>query len=400
MNWSNSCLSGSWTGVHQFWTGSRLKGGTEPEDRGEHLNSEVVTQVQAPDLRIVDDVVLTALHQHLAGIDDVGPVGEGERLADIVVGDKYADTAIGQTPDKPLDLDHCLRINAGERFVEQHVIGAARQRPGDLDPATFATRQRDGRRLAMPRDLELFEQRVEIVVAAATVGLHHFEHRADIVLDIKATEDRRFLREIADPEAGPLIHGKMRDVVPVELDLAALRLDQAGDHVERGGLARTIRPQQAHRLTAADIEADAIDHPASAIAFLEIMRGQVALRALLAARGGILAWTRLGWRCLGGDGSTGRRNRPAQGGQIHALRAAVGFSCPSRRAAVPKQREDVEHASALEAPGVQLRRPVPARNPTDWNGSDRLVNPLPRWGLRACRSRTCARRRWPHPVGS
>ena len=176
-------------------------------------------------------------------------------------------------------------------------------------------------------------------------------------------------------------------------------LIRPGDHVERGGLARTIRPQQADRLTAADIEADAIDHPASAVALLEIMRGQVALRALLSARGGILAWTRLGWRCLG-DGSTGRRNRPAQGGQIHALRAAVGFSCPSRRAAVSKQREDVEHASALEGPGVQLRRPVSARNTADWNGSDRLVNPLPRWGLRACRSRTCASRRWPHSVGS
>src|SRR3954471_11257739 len=129
------------------------------------------------------------------------------------------------------------------------------------------------------------------------------------------------------------------------------------------------------------------------------MRGQVALWALLSARAAILAWTRLGLRLLW-DGFPGRRNRPAQGGQIHALRAAVGFSCPSRRAAVSKQREDVEHASALEGPGVQLRRPVSARNPTDWNGSDRLVNPLPRWGLGACRSRACARRRWPHAVQS
>ena len=91
---------------------------------------------------------------------------------------------------------------------------AARERPGDLDPATFATRQRDGRRLAMPRDLELFEQLVEdVVAAAATVGLHHFEHLADIAATLTLTEDRRFLREIADPEAGPLIHGKMREAL-------------------------------------------------------------------------------------------------------------------------------------------------------------------------------------------
>jgi hypothetical protein len=125
------------------------------------------------------------------------------------------------------------------------------------------------------------------------------------------------------------------------------------------------------------------------------MRGQIALRSLLPAGGVVLSWTRLGWRGLGGV-SARRRNRSAQGGQIHALPVAVGFTCPSRRAAVPEQREDVEHASALEAPGVQLRRPVSARNSADWNGPDRLVNPAPKLGLRACRSRGHPHLRWSH----
>ena len=70
--------------------------------------------------------------------------------------------------------------------------------------------------------LELLEQRVEVGLAAAAVGLHHLEHRADIVLDIEAAEDRRFLRQIADAEAGALVHRQMRDVVAVEFDDAAV----------------------------------------------------------------------------------------------------------------------------------------------------------------------------------
>jgi len=46
------------------------------------------------------------------------------------------------------------RIDAGERFVEQHVLGPRRQRAGDLDATTLPPDSRDGRRLAQTRDVE------------------------------------------------------------------------------------------------------------------------------------------------------------------------------------------------------------------------------------------------------
>ena len=45
----------------------------------------------------------------------------------------------------------------------------------------------------------------------------------------------------------------------IELDAAAVGLDQPGDHVEHGGLAGAVGTQQADRLAAAHMDADALD---------------------------------------------------------------------------------------------------------------------------------------------
>ena len=121
---------------------------------------------------------------------------------------KHADAALGQVADQRLNVAHRDRIDAGERFVQQHVIGPRRQRPGDLDAPPLAAGQRDGRRLAQPRDVEFLQQAVEFGFAPALVRLDHFEHGADVLLDIEAAEDRGLLRQIADAEPRALIHGQ------------------------------------------------------------------------------------------------------------------------------------------------------------------------------------------------
>jgi len=71
-------------------------------------------QIEAADIRIVDDVLGCPFRQNLAGIDDVGAVGQAERLADIVVGDQYADTALRQVADQRLDVADGDRVDAGK----------------------------------------------------------------------------------------------------------------------------------------------------------------------------------------------------------------------------------------------------------------------------------------------
>src|SRR6266496_1434672 len=67
------------------------------------LHSELFAEIQPADFRVVDDVLGIALAQHLTRIDDVGAVGQAERLANIVVGDEDADAAFFQVADKVLD---------------------------------------------------------------------------------------------------------------------------------------------------------------------------------------------------------------------------------------------------------------------------------------------------------
>ncbi len=263
-----------------------------------------------------------------------------------------------------LDLDHGLGIDAGERLVEQHVVRTAGERAGDLDPPALAAGERDRRRLAMARDAEFLEQRVEVGLAPAPVRLHHLEHRADIVLDVEAAEDRGFLRQIADPEPRALIHRKVGDVVAVELDLAAIGLDQPGDHVERGGLAGAVRPEQADRLAAPHVEAHVLDDLAAAIALFDAMGGEIAV--------GVVARRPLGLRAapparlcprgaFGPGGGCGPRagehrraaqerpaDRSAERPEVDVPAAVRGFSFPPRQATVSEHRQDIEHA-CLEA---------------------------------------------------
>ena len=184
----------------------------------------------------------------------------------------------------------------------------------------------------------------------------------------------------------------MGDVVAIELDLAALGLDQAGNHVERRGLAGAVRPQQTDRLAAPHVEADAVDHPPSAVGLFEVVRGQVAPHGLLPRRrryGLLPRRGRLRARARPGGGGSdllaaGERHRPTQRGQADILPAAVARSSSGlRRAAMSEQREDVDQASALET-GVQRNPSMAKPNIADGNGPQRFVNSMTR--SEPCRS--------------
>jgi hypothetical protein len=87
-----------------------------------------------------------------------------------------------------------------------------------------------------------------------------FDHRLDVLLDRHAAEDRGLLRQIAEAHAGALVHRLGRDVLAVQPDRAAVGRDQAGDHVEAGGLAGAVGAQQARDLSALDMQGDVAHH--------------------------------------------------------------------------------------------------------------------------------------------
>jgi hypothetical protein len=58
------------------------------------------------------------------------------------------------------------------------------------------------------------------------------------------------------------------DVVAVEADHAAIGGDEAGDHVENGGLAGAIGAEQADRLAVAQLQSGVLHDGPAAITFL------------------------------------------------------------------------------------------------------------------------------------
>src|SRR3546814_13375771 len=59
-----------------------LKDGSESERSRRALESELVAQIKASDIRIVDDAVSAPVGQHFPGVNDIGAIDQSERLAE------------------------------------------------------------------------------------------------------------------------------------------------------------------------------------------------------------------------------------------------------------------------------------------------------------------------------
>ena len=57
-----------------------------------------------------------------------------------------------------------------------------------------------------------------VASSRVAIGLEQFGGGADILFGGQAAEDRGFLRQIADAQAGAAVHGQAGDVMAVDLD--------------------------------------------------------------------------------------------------------------------------------------------------------------------------------------
>ena len=112
-----------------------------------------------------------------------------------------------------------------------------------FDAAALAARQRHSEALAHMRNTQfsqdLFQPFLTRSVIEAGASL---ENGHDVVFDRQLAENRSLLRQVADAGMGALVHRKVRDVAVVDGHGAGVGRHEADDHVERGGLACTVRP--------------------------------------------------------------------------------------------------------------------------------------------------------------
>ena len=106
----------------------------------------------------------------MPAVNDVGAIDQTERFSHVVVGDQDADAATLEMPEEVLDVADRDRVDAGERLVQQYERRFSRERARDFATPPLATRQRDRRRLAQLRYVELFEQRIDAASRAFRSG--------------------------------------------------------------------------------------------------------------------------------------------------------------------------------------------------------------------------------------
>ncbi|MDT4867008.1 hypothetical protein FQZ97_1018970 [compost metagenome] len=150
-------------------------------------------------------------------------------------------------------------------------------------------------------DVELLQQAFQLLAAVGAIQLlAGLEDGHDVVGHAELAENRGFLRQVTDPCAGAAVHRQVADVVVVDQDAALVGLHQADDHVEAGGLARTVGAEQADDLPAVDAQAD-VTHDLAALVALGQVLGFQSGHCYCACRsaGGFFGWITMSMRGRG-----------------------------------------------------------------------------------------------------
>ena len=159
-------------------------------------------------------------------------------------------------------------------------------------------------------DLEVGEEPFEAAVALLAGEREGFEDGQDVLLDGHAAEDGGLLREIAEAHAGAAEHRQTGDIAALEVDLPGGGADQAGDHVEGGGLAGAVGAEETEDLAAVDGHVDALDD-AAPLVFLDQVAG----------------FDEEGAELGRGDGRSGGRGFRWRNGGLDSNRLGLGVCC-------------------------------------------------------------------------
>ena len=242
---------------------------------GRTPQAERFAQVHPTHVGIGQQRIRSPLREHAAFIEDIRAVANAQGLADVVVGNQHSDAAVLQVAHDALDLADRNRVDAGERFVEQHQARLGGQRAGDLDAAALAAGQARADLVGDVVDLQFVEQVGQLALAAGLVEVGaQLQHQPHVVGDAELAEHRRLLRQVADAVLGARVHRFGGDVLAVEDDLAGIGRDQADDHVEARGLAGAVRAEQADDFAGVERQAEVADDLARAVGLAQPFRDQ------------------------------------------------------------------------------------------------------------------------------
>ena len=99
---------------------------------------EPLAQIKAPDLHVVAQLMGSAGEDDLPFGNNVRPVGDAQRLTNVVICDQNPDPAGLQIEDDLLQLKHRNGIDAAEGLIKQDKTGLNAKATRNLNAAPFA----------------------------------------------------------------------------------------------------------------------------------------------------------------------------------------------------------------------------------------------------------------------
>ena len=118
-------------------------------------------------------------------------------------------------------------------------------------------------------DPQLVEQAFEALPLLRGGQLQRLEDGEHVLLDAELAKHGRLLREVADPEPRPPVHGFLGEIVAIERDPSLVGADQTGDHVEARRLPRPVGAEQPDDLPLLEPQAHVVHHAATLVALEE-----------------------------------------------------------------------------------------------------------------------------------
>ncbi len=177
---------------------------------------------------------------------------------------------LGQRADAHPELARRGRIDRGGGLVQQQQAGPVEHSLGQRDPRLLAGRQQPGLHIREAFEIEVMQHLVD----ARLQSLDAVDQPEDpqVLPHRQVARQRRVDGgEIGAAQrlaaAGPEVHS-------LDADGPGVGLEHPQDHAEGGGLARTVRADQAHDLSWTHLERDAIDGHGPAIGFAQRGDGQ------------------------------------------------------------------------------------------------------------------------------
>lgn len=120
-------------------------------------------------------------------------------------------------------------------------------------------------------DVKLLEQLFQFFRTLLFVEIPSgFQDRQNIILHGHLAKNGGLLREIAKPFSSPAVHGQRSDVFIIDMNRAAILMNQPDNHVKTSGFTGAVRPEQSDDRTAFDGEGYIANHRPSFIAFDQV----------------------------------------------------------------------------------------------------------------------------------